>query len=44
MVNVAGGWHTHLGILIDRLNDRVPPSFWSAHVRLEGEYERRLAS
>jgi hypothetical protein len=34
MINVAGGWHTHLGILVDRLNERlnerVPPSFWSA--------------
>jgi hypothetical protein len=30
MINVAGGWHTHLGILVDRLNERVPPPFWSA--------------
>jgi uncharacterized protein YndB with AHSA1/START domain len=43
MATVAGGWHTHLGILVDRLNGRVPPGFWSAHTRLEGEYERRLA-
>jgi hypothetical protein len=44
MVSVASGWHTHLGILIDHLNARVPPPFWSTHVRWEAEYEKRLAS
>jgi uncharacterized protein YndB with AHSA1/START domain len=44
MVSVAGGWHTHLGILADRLNGRSPRPFWSAHARLEGEYERRIAA
>ncbi len=33
MVSVASGWHTHLGILIDHLDGRVPPPFWSTHVR-----------
>lgn len=42
MLSVAGGWHTHLGILIDHLNGRDPRPFWSTHARLEAEYERRL--
>jgi uncharacterized protein YndB with AHSA1/START domain len=43
MLSVAGGWHTHLDILADRLHDRPPPGFWRTHTRLEAEYERRLA-
>ena len=43
-LSVAGGWHTHLGILVDRLNDRVPQPFWSTYGRLEAEYERRIAA
>jgi uncharacterized protein YndB with AHSA1/START domain len=42
MVSVGGGWHTHLGILADRLEGREPRPFWSTHARLEAEYERRL--
>ena len=42
MISVAGGWHAHLGILLDHLNGREPPPFWSTHARLEAEYERRL--
>jgi uncharacterized protein YndB with AHSA1/START domain len=42
MASVAGGWHTHLGILIDVLNGRTPPGFWTAHSRIEGEYQRRF--
>ena len=44
MASVAGGWHTHIGILIDRLHGRTPPGFWSAHAKVEGEYERRFAA
>lgn len=43
MANVAGGWHTHLGILLDRLEGRAPRGFWSTHARLEAEYARQLA-
>jgi uncharacterized protein YndB with AHSA1/START domain len=42
MISVAGGWHTHLGILLDHLNGREPCPFWSTHTRLEAEYDRRL--
>lgn len=44
MVGVASGWHTHLGILIDRLHGVEPRPFWSTYARLEGEYERRLSA
>lgn len=39
MVNVAGGWHAHLGLLVDHLNGREPRGFWSAHVAAERVYE-----
>lgn len=42
MVNVAGGWHTHLAILGDRLADAEPRPFWSTHARAEREYAGRL--
>jgi uncharacterized protein YndB with AHSA1/START domain len=42
MLSVSGGWHTHLGILLDHLAGRQPRPFWSTHARLEAEYDRRL--
>ena len=42
MVSVAGGWHTHLDILVDRLEGREPAPFWSTHSRLEGEYQSKI--
>ncbi|ATB30810.1 SRPBCC family protein [Melittangium boletus] len=42
-ISVAGGWHTHLALLEDRLHGEVPPSFWSLHTALEAEYEQVLA-
>lgn len=44
MISVAGGWHTHLGILIDRLEGREPRPFWSTHAALEREYAKRFAT
>jgi uncharacterized protein YndB with AHSA1/START domain len=44
MVSVAGGWHTHLGILADRLGGRAPSGFWSVLLEVEGEYEKRIAA
>lgn len=41
-ISVASGWHTHLGILIDRLNDEKPKGFWEVHTKMEEEYEQRL--
>jgi len=42
MLSVAGGWHTHVDILADRLNGRSPAGFWPTHTRLEAEYDQRL--
>jgi uncharacterized protein YndB with AHSA1/START domain len=44
MANVAAGWHTHLGILIDHLAGREPRGFWSNHARLEADYTDRLSA
>lgn len=44
MASAAGGWHTHLGILVDRMNGRVPQPFFIVHTPLEAEYEQRIAS
>jgi uncharacterized protein YndB with AHSA1/START domain len=43
MIQTAGGWHTHLAILEDNLRNREPRPFWSAHMKVEGEYTKRLA-
>ena len=40
--NVAGGWHTHLSILEDRLNDRVPPPFFAVFEGIEAGYVERF--
>jgi len=42
MRDVAGGWHTHLGILADKLNGRTPGPFWSTHERNEAAYRQRF--
>jgi len=42
LVGVAGGWHTHLGVLAARLSDAPLPPFWATVERLEGEYEARV--
>lgn len=44
MASAAGGWHTHLGILVDHLHGRVPQPFFITHTPLEVEYERRIVS
>jgi len=42
VVGVSGGWHVHTGILVDKLNGRVPKPFWAEHDKLEKEYEERI--
>jgi uncharacterized protein YndB with AHSA1/START domain len=42
MLDVAAGWHTHLGILDDVLAARRPRPFWSTHAALEAEYRERI--
>jgi len=39
MIEVAGGWHTHLAILAAELEGRAPPPFWATHAGKEEEYE-----
>ena len=42
LISVASGWHTHLDILEDRLNEREAQGFWRTHNHMEKEYEQRL--
>jgi uncharacterized protein YndB with AHSA1/START domain len=42
MPSVAAGWHAHLAILADRLDEREPRGFWSTYMRLEADYEKRF--
>lgn len=42
MVNVSGGWHTHLGLLEDRLNGQEPRLFWHTFLQMEKEYQSRI--
>lgn len=44
MLSVAGGWHTHLDILADRLQGRAPRPFWATHTQLEAQYAERFSS
>src|SRR5688572_1648299 len=41
-VMASGGWHAHLGVLEDQLNDRAPRGFWTTFEQLEREYEQRI--
>jgi uncharacterized protein YndB with AHSA1/START domain len=42
MESVSGGWHTHLMILLARLENRTPPPFWATHQGLEKQYSTTL--
>lgn len=42
MLSVAGGWHTHLDILVDRLNNQPPRPFWATLTQAEEAYRARL--
>ena len=43
MTSVASGWHTHLGILEDKLAGDPPRGFWSRIEGLEADYAKRFA-
>jgi len=43
LIGVSSGWHTHLGILVDRLNGRTPRPFWGVFAEHEGYYGWQLA-
>jgi uncharacterized protein YndB with AHSA1/START domain len=42
LLNVSGGWHMHLDVLVARLTGKEPPPFWEGWSRLKKEYERRI--
>lgn len=42
LLGVGAGWHTHLGILMDKLNGDIPRPFWSVHMQMEEEYGKRV--
>lgn len=42
MLNVAGGWHTHLDILEDVLAERAPRPFWTNFGTNEAAYDRLI--
>jgi uncharacterized protein YndB with AHSA1/START domain len=44
IVSVCGGWHTHLDILLDVLEEKSPGPFWKNHTAIEAEYENRVAN
>jgi len=41
-VGILAGWHTHLDILREHLDDKTPKGFWSAHMLREEEYSKRV--
>jgi uncharacterized protein YndB with AHSA1/START domain len=41
LLSVSSGWHLHLDILEDRLNEVEPRPFWSTLDRLKAEYDVR---
>ena len=42
IIGGAAGWHTHLDILVDRVEDKEPKPFWITHTGFETEYNKRL--
>ena len=42
LLDIAGGWDVHVGILEDVLAARTPRGFWSTHATLVEEYSRRF--
>lgn len=42
LLGIAAGWHTHLGILEDKLSGREPKPFWKTHMKYEKEYREKL--
>jgi len=42
VLSVSGGWHTHLDILVDVLEQRKLRPFWKTQTELVAEYTKRL--
>lgn len=43
LLGIAAGWHMHLDILVTRARGLEPEPFWAGWLRLQGEYDRRIA-
>ncbi|MBO0131042.1 SRPBCC family protein [Agrobacterium burrii] len=43
-LDVSSGWHAHLDILADCLQEKEPGPFWDAWLKLRKEYEQRITS
>jgi uncharacterized protein YndB with AHSA1/START domain len=44
-VDVASGWHSHLAVLVERLDGQEPAdAFWSIFSRMHDDYEGRIAA
>ncbi len=44
VLDISGGWHTHLAILEAKLRGETPPPFWATFLPLHEEYRKRLPS
>jgi uncharacterized protein YndB with AHSA1/START domain len=42
MIDVSGGWHSHLDVLAERLRGESPAPFWPRVERYEREYPGRI--
>jgi uncharacterized protein YndB with AHSA1/START domain len=42
MRSVGPGWHTHLGILAERLLGREPENFWATFQEIKARYDKKL--
>jgi hypothetical protein len=42
MLMVGPGWHSHLGIMEDRLRGAEPRPFWTTFATVRKEYEKRV--
>lgn len=42
VIGALAGWHTHLGILVDRLEGKEPKGFWKIHSKMEIKYSERV--
>lgn len=42
LLAVGPGWHSHLAVLVSRLEGKEPDAFWAVYTKTSGEYEKRF--
>lgn len=42
LLGISGGWHVHLDVLVEHLNGRTSSGFWSRHLSMTAEYDKRI--